>query len=230
MAPLARAAYQCEETTTFPTTSALAGSVPRSVKDIPLPFKLMKIASKEDETSSTTASEDYGAPSSSSGQEPLVSLEDLPVQRRRCCSEDLEGKTTLMVRNLPQRANLERLMEVWPLSWGYDFIYLPYRLKQRCPSCYCFLNFKTPQQAKEFHNRCDGLYFPGTDVQVTVLVAHTQGLEENLKQYRAKMSKSRRAIVINNGVPVFVDAMDDTPSEAYDLDSDDLYHGQVWRL
>lgn len=63
------------------------------------------------------------------------------------------GATTLMVRNIPVRYTQEMLLKEWPNGGNYDFLYLPICIKKKCNTSFAFINFISPEAAREFADR-----------------------------------------------------------------------------
>lgn len=69
------------------------------------------------------------------------------------------GRTTLMIRNIPNKYNQSMMLDLLNRSYSgqYDFFYLPIDFKNKCNLGYAFVNFKCAKQTamfyKEFHNQ-----------------------------------------------------------------------------
>ncbi|RYG59287.1 hypothetical protein EON64_20390, partial [archaeon] len=69
-----------------------------------------------------------------------------------------ETRTTLMVRNIPNKYSQQMLLEeVNAQHQGqYDFFYLPIDFKNRCNVGYAFINFLSPLHIVDFVRRFEG--------------------------------------------------------------------------
>lgn len=68
---------------------------------------------------------------------------------------EVYGKTTLMVKNIPNKYDLNLLQQTIDRSYKgkYDFLYLPIDFKNKCNVGYAFINFIEPKTIKNFY--CD---------------------------------------------------------------------------
>jgi len=91
--------------------------------------------------------------------------------------------TTLCIRSIPRNTSKEDLLALWPPTWGYDFLYLPYNPKQRRSAGYVFINFVSHEAAKLFYSRWEGqiLTLEGHTRALSVQAACVQGLMEILE-------------------------------------------------
>lgn len=94
------------------------------------------------------------------------------------------GATTLMVRNIPVRYTQEMLLKEWPNGGNYDFLYLPICIKKKCNTSFAFINFISPEAAREFADRWhhERLLFFSARKPLDISLADLQGLEKNLLQ------------------------------------------------
>lgn len=92
--------------------------------------------------------------------------------------------TTLMVRNIPVRYTQEMLLKEWPNKGTYDFLYLPICIKKRCNTSFAFINFISPEEAREFADKWhhERLLFFSARKPLDISLADLQGLEKNLLQ------------------------------------------------
>jgi len=96
--------------------------------------------------------------------------------------------TTLSVRSIPFKTSQEDLIALWPPTWGYDFIHLPYSFKQRRPAGYAFLNFISNEAAQRFYNEWEGKHFTtnGRTKALSINAAHLQGSLANLEHLQTQ--------------------------------------------
>jgi len=103
--------------------------------------------------------------------------------------EDTKGKTTMMLRNIPNKYTQKMLLEhleVNGFGGTYDFFYLPIDFRNRCNVGYAFINFVAPEHAKRFLNTLNRAKLPAYNSSKVceVTFAHVQGLEQNIEHYR----------------------------------------------
>lgn len=109
-----------------------------------------------------------------------------------------ESKTTVMLRNLPNKYNQQMLLEELNTSGflgTFDFLYLPIDPETHANRGYCFINFTNPSVAwmlkLQYEGRKMGRF--NSDKVVSVVPAALQGFEANYSHY----STSR----VNRGDP-----------------------------
>ena len=105
-----------------------------------------------------------------------------------------DNKTTVMMRNIPNRYTCEELLsEVMAAGFDsmFDFFYLPMDFKTKRNRGYGFINFQSSDIAKDFarnfHHRQLLLYSSRKIVEVAPAV--TQGYEANMSKYFEKDSE-----------------------------------------
>ncbi|CAE7536097.1 TE1 [Symbiodinium natans] len=109
-----------------------------------------------------------------------------------------DDTTTIMLRNIPNRYTYEALLaEILAAGFEhmpFDFFYLPRDFNTRMNRGYAFINFHSPEAAKEFalafHDRQLSRY--PTKKVLEVAPAATQGYEANMSKYFKKGSKHVR--------------------------------------
>mmetsp|Transcript_2686 Transcript_2686/g.4925 ORF Transcript_2686/g.4925 Transcript_2686/m.4925 type:complete len:217 (+) Transcript_2686:149-799(+) len=124
---------------------------------------------------------------------------------------NLERRTTLMVRHIPTRFSLVQAMQMWPPAiWHYDFLFVPYRPKQRRSSRYVFLNFETAEDAEKFKQQWHGKALGTSGEQLVVSAAQVQGLEANIEMHRneQKVAQFGAVVIIDNSALPIEDYLD----------------------
>jgi len=71
---------------------------------------------------------------------------------------DARGRTTLMIRNIPNKYSQRMLLSLLDKSYqgSYDFFYLPIDFKNRCNLGYAFVNFVAPSTTGKFFVEFNG--------------------------------------------------------------------------
>eukprot|EP00930_Biecheleria_cincta_P095403 TRINITY_DN87365_c0_g1_i1.p1 TRINITY_DN87365_c0_g1~~TRINITY_DN87365_c0_g1_i1.p1 ORF type:complete len:539 (+),score=101.06 TRINITY_DN87365_c0_g1_i1:83-1618(+) len=118
------------------------------------------------------------------------------------------GTTTLVIRNVPARYDQEMLLLEWDPSHGFDFLHLPYSIRERRTMGYAFLNFRTHDLARKFQLKVQSTFLSahGHTKHLDVAAATNQGLEANLRQFKGRnlnrmLSKELLPIIFDqNGV------------------------------
>jgi hypothetical protein len=115
--------------------------------------------------------------------------------------------TTMVVRNVPQRATKMELLDELNRSGfagAYDFAYLPRDFKSHLGKGHAFVNFIEPEAAAAFSAAWHRTYrlglTAGEGVHLNVTAASLQGLQANI----AKWTSCRRGRVKNQGFLPFV--------------------------
>lgn len=116
--------------------------------------------------------------------------------------------TTIVVRNIPSRFNQDRLMELWRPDGSYDFLFLPYSVKQRRTSRYVFINFTSHEACKSFVKEWDGKVIKEDSKPLDIGIAKMQGFIGNMKHHRgmANPKISCRPAVFQDGQRVDFEA------------------------
>ncbi|KAF4672479.1 hypothetical protein FOL47_000478 [Perkinsus chesapeaki] len=99
--------------------------------------------------------------------------------------------TTLMMKNIPNRYTQSELIQQISTSGfadKFDFFYLPIDRVSMANAGYCFINFITPELAKEFTHFYTGRTLGrfGSRKVVEVVPATIQGFRNNLEHYSRK--------------------------------------------
>eukprot|EP00931_Biecheleriopsis_adriatica_P001883 TRINITY_DN10239_c0_g1_i2.p1 TRINITY_DN10239_c0_g1~~TRINITY_DN10239_c0_g1_i2.p1 ORF type:complete len:297 (+),score=28.24 TRINITY_DN10239_c0_g1_i2:100-990(+) len=107
-------------------------------------------------------------------------------QRASQWGEVEEGTTTIVVQNTPTHCSPERLLSLLQLDYSkhghqemIDFLYLPYRSRQRRCSRYAILNFVSAEYAREFCKKWNGQCLD-KDHPLVCLAARVQGFAANM--------------------------------------------------
>jgi hypothetical protein len=115
-------------------------------------------------------------------------------------------KTTIMIRNIPNRYNQRDLvleLEEMGLTDSFDFVYLPIDRSTRATLGYAFVNFVNSTWANKCMNDFQGYRFKKyrgvANKLAAVSVAYLQGLEKNLAHYENKVVNSSK---IKQGRPL----------------------------
>lgn len=119
-------------------------------------------------------------------------------------------KTTVMLRNIPNRYSQASLLEEIDLAGfkgSYDFFYLPMDTQNRTNVGYAFINFLTTEELERFMTEFANHAFKHHSSQklARVSLAHVQGFIENIRHFSNRaVAHSRnnqyRPIVIHNEV------------------------------
>lgn len=130
----------------------------------------------------------------------------------------LAKKTTLMLRNIPNRYSQQTLLrEVNAKGFAgtYDFFYLPMDVQNRGNVGYAFFNFVQPEDVERF--RCTFSDYPfrlfSSRKVAVVSDAYVQGLEKNLRHFENRLvtqarNEQYRPVVFEGGVRLrFEDAL-----------------------
>jgi len=130
------------------------------------------------------------------------------------CSDDVDGRSTVMMRNVPRNLSRERLLRILHEA-GFlgeiDFLYLPVDFKSGLVVGYAFVNLTSPSAATRFKQRLNR--FRQWSVR-TSLVCNTswardeqQGLAANVERYRnssvmhPSVAAEHRPLLLVGGAP-----------------------------
>lgn len=103
----------------------------------------------------------------------------------------LQGKTTLMVRNVPVMYTQALLLEEWKDVGVFDFLYLPRTAGGQVNLSYAFINFMCEADAVAFQSAWQKKRLSQFTSRkpLNVSFAEVQGLHANVTQLRKKRSK-----------------------------------------
>jgi RNA recognition motif-containing protein len=107
-----------------------------------------------------------------------------------------EEWTSIMIKNIPCRYVQDEILdEIKSAGYVLDFLYLPPARRTAGNLGYCFVNFVTPAQARDFFEAFQGHHFalqPKSKKRANVLWANLQGFQKNCEFYQnAKVMKSK---------------------------------------
>jgi len=95
-------------------------------------------------------------------------------------------------------------MQEWPADGTYDFLYLPFNLKQKRSAGFAFVNFTSHAAAVDFYSRWHGksLRDQGTAKRLSISTGEPQGLEENVRHVAAcnRVKNSKYLPSVFNGI------------------------------
>jgi len=144
--------------------------------------------------------------------------------------------TTLVVRNIPARCTHERLLQQWPNNGSYNFLFVPYSVKQRRASRYMFINFTSHENMVAFMIQWHGAWLPDVGFgpklaePLEMRPAKMQGLRANVWHHKSTATCRHRPAVFQNGHRVDfcqlleqlgIDGSDSGDGTSQDTDSDD---------
>ncbi|CAE7377122.1 unnamed protein product [Symbiodinium sp. CCMP2456] len=112
---------------------------------------------------------------------------------------------TFIVQNIPARCTPHRLLQLFqPARDGIDFLYLPFRYRQKRSSRYAFVNFRSTNEAARFRDRWEGVALAPHDRPLVFGPAKTQGLAANMYLHAAGRERERsiEPVVFYNGEEV----------------------------
>eukprot|EP00442_Polarella_glacialis_P000139 CAMPEP_0115065176 /NCGR_PEP_ID=MMETSP0227-20121206/10106_1 /TAXON_ID=89957 /ORGANISM="Polarella glacialis, Strain CCMP 1383" /LENGTH=342 /DNA_ID=CAMNT_0002450937 /DNA_START=88 /DNA_END=1116 /DNA_ORIENTATION=+ len=116
---------------------------------------------------------------------------DVGQYAETCDSSSVQGCTTAMLRNLPNKYMRDKLVDrlhACGFHGDIDFLYLPIDFRNKCNVGYCFINFRTDkacQRFKEdFHGMQSSKKLPGFNSKKVLEVspARVQGLQPNIQR------------------------------------------------
>jgi RNA recognition motif-containing protein len=105
-------------------------------------------------------------------------------------AQDEDGRTTIMMRDIPNSYCTDRLVELFDFSGfarRYDFVYLPMDFRTDMSLGYAFINFVSNADAQQFMEVFDGFsnwMNPSPKVCQVSWADPNQGLAEHVERYR----------------------------------------------
>lgn len=118
-------------------------------------------------------------------EEDVSQMIAIPHAPRTCP----QGRTTLMIRNVPLMYTQELLIKEWPINGEYDLLYLP-RTGDANLS-YAFVNFVSEAHAEAFkaHWQKKRLAHFTSRKPLNIGYAEVQGLKDNLQELKKKRAR-----------------------------------------
>ena len=99
-----------------------------------------------------------------------------------------EKKTTLMIRNIPNKYTKELMLETIDEDFRdtYDFFYLPIDFNNNCNVGYAFINFKELKHIEPFYKKFNGKKWPifNSEKVCSIKYARIQGKNECSKHFK----------------------------------------------
>jgi len=117
-------------------------------------------------------------------RDPVAHQSEHETAQARRSLEALEGKTTLVVRNIPARFTQQEILNhVWVPEGAFDFLFMPHSFKLGQTVGYSFINFTCTSHARAFHRQWHRATLPGGSKgkPLDIHAACFQGLYENLR-------------------------------------------------
>ncbi|CAD7949471.1 unnamed protein product [Amoebophrya sp. A25] len=145
--------------------------------------------------------------------------------------QEKDNRTTMMLRNIPNKYTQPMLLNTLDeqgFQGKFDFFYLPIDFRNRCNVGYAFINFTSPDDAKNFlsifHKFKLKAYNSPKVCEVNY--ARVQGLQANIEVYRNSPVngipiKQYRPLIFRNGVELDFPSPD-APLPPIQLRSEDL--------
>lgn len=91
--------------------------------------------------------------------------------------------TTVLIQNIPPRCTVAEFLAGFPPDGSYNFLYMPYSVRQRRTSGFVILNFVSPDAAAAFRENAHGSPLPLIQrpcKNLNVYASRTQGLTGNI--------------------------------------------------
>jgi hypothetical protein len=116
--------------------------------------------------------------------------EALSPQPASACIENADTRTTVMLRSFPNNYSSTMLLDLIDsqgFKGWYNFMYLPMDFMTGANLGYCFMNFTTHENAKNFSDKFNGFSqwtMPSKKCCTVVWSDPHQGLEEYIERYR----------------------------------------------
>lgn len=109
--------------------------------------------------------------------------------------EATEGRTTVMVHNIPTACTPEELLEVFPIDGTYDLLYAPLESCGKRLAGFAFLNLATEAHAADFMSSWHRAHRPGSSAgrRLKVVWSRFQGLAANKQHLRETGARAQRA-------------------------------------
>jgi len=152
--------------------------------------------------------------SSSSVMSSATSLMEYGFDFRETMKRDSVGKTTVMLRNIPNNYTRELLIELLDVHGArpsYNMVYLPIDFASNAGFGYAFVNFVAQKEAEAFMDRVQGFRSWSVSsekvLEATWSSAH-QGIESHIARYRnspvmhASVPDEQRPALFKDGVRI----------------------------
>jgi hypothetical protein len=152
--------------------------------------------------------------SSSSVMSSAASLMDYGFDFREPVKREFAGKTTVMLRNIPNNYTRDLLIELLDAHGAkphYNMVYLPIDFASNAGFGYAFVNFVAQQDAEAFMNRVQGFRSWSVSsekvLEATWSSAH-QGIDSHIARYRnspvmhASVPDDQRPALFKEGVRI----------------------------
>lgn len=107
-----------------------------------------------------------------------------------------DATTTVLIQNIPSRCTRAELLAAFPPDGSYNFLYLPYSVKQRRTAGFVILNFVSPVAALNFKQVTQGRPLPKSQrpcKPLVVLPSMVQGFLANVGLAADKFDKEQNS-------------------------------------
>jgi hypothetical protein len=127
-----------------------------------------------------------------------------------------QGVTTLAIYGIPHNFTQHDLLAAWPPDGSYDFLHLPFSIRQRRTMGFAIVNFVSHQHVEDFRIRWAGQVLASAlgpeevlprrpSKRLTIIVAKAQGLLMNIRHLQSsgitRMTQERHLPYVLRVVP-----------------------------